>query len=214
MSEKAPYINRPMRDYIDEAASNAATPGGGSVSALAAALGTTMASMAANFTTGKKKFAEVEGQVKELLAKLDAARSRLLGEMQRDTEAYAGVGAAYAMPKATDEEKVKRKVSIQKALEDAMAPPLEALRASVEALRATRGLLDIANPNLITDVGVAAILLEAAARGAQLNVAINLKSIKDEKLVEKTRAEVASALEEAKRLEGEVAEGVAAAITK
>ncbi|MHC4202103.1 MAG: cyclodeaminase/cyclohydrolase family protein, partial [Planctomycetota bacterium] len=108
----------------------------------------------------------------------------------------------------------KRKVAIQKSLEDAMAPPLEALRASVEALRATRGLLDIANPNLITDVGVAAILLEAAARGAQLNVAINLKSIKDDELVEKTRAEVASALEEAGRLEREVAEGVAAAITK
>ena len=132
----------------------------------------------------------------------------------RCSAAYAGVGAAYAMPKDTDEDKVKRKVSIQKALEDAMAPPLEALRASVEALRATRELLDIANPNLITDVGVAAILLEAAARGAQLNVAINLKSIKDEELAEKTRAEVASALEEAARLESEVAEGVAATITK
>ena len=60
MSEgKAPYISRPMRDYLDEAASNAPTPGGGSVSALAAGLGTTMASMAANFTTGKKKFARV-----------------------------------------------------------------------------------------------------------------------------------------------------------
>jgi formiminotetrahydrofolate cyclodeaminase len=211
---KAPYIGRPMRDYIEEAASNAPTPGGGSVSALAAALGTTMASMAANFTVGKKKFADVEAQVKELLGELGAERAKLLDATQRDTEAYAGVGAAYGMPKGTDEEKAARKAAIQKALVGAMAPPLEALRSSVEALRATRGLLDIANPNLITDVGVAAILLEAAARGAQLNVAINLKSIKDDELVEKTRAEVATALEEARRLEREVAEGVEAAITK
>ena len=184
------------------------------MSALAAALGTTMASMAANFTTGKKKFAEVEPQVKELRAKLGRARARLLEEMQRDTEAYAGVGTAYGMPRGTDDEKAARKEAIQAALKEAMTPPLEVMRSSLAALRATRGLLDVANPNLITDVGVAAILLEAAARGAYLNVAINLKSIKDEELVEKTRAEVAGALEEARRLEREVAEGVEAKVSK
>ena len=76
--DKSPYVRRPMQEYLDEAASNAPTPGGGSVSALAGALGTTMASMAANFTVGKKKYAEVEEEVKTLLAKLDAARAELL----------------------------------------------------------------------------------------------------------------------------------------
>ncbi len=210
---QAPYISRPLQEYLDEAASNRPTPGGGSVSSLAAALGSTMASMAANFTVGRKKFSEVEPQVKELLARLDEARAKLLDAMQLDTEAYAAVGAAYSGPKTTDEEKAARREAIQKALKGAMEPPLASVRASLEALRATRGLLDVANPNLITDVGVAAVLLEAAARGAYLNVAINLKSIKDADLVEKTRAEAVSALEEAKRLEGEVASGVKLRLT-
>ncbi len=206
----APYVDRPMREYLDESASNAPTPGGGSVSALAAALGCTMASMAANFTTGRKKFAEVEGEVKDCLAKLDEAHAKLLDQMQRDTEAYAGVGAAYGMPRSTDDDKAARAEAIQSALQAAMQPPLETMRAALDALRATRALLGIANPNLITDVGVAAIYLEAAMRGAYLNVAINLKSIKNEMLVAKTREETAAALDEARTLECEVAEGVAA----
>ena len=212
--DKAPYIGRAMREYLDEAASNAPTPGGGSVSALAGALGTTMASMAGNFTTGKKKFREVEDEVKGLLGKLDAARAELLRGMQSDTKAYAGVGAAYKMPKGTDEEKAARREAIQKALEVAMQPPLEAMRSCVEAMRATRRLLEIANPNLITDVGVAALLLEAAARGAHLNVAVNLSGLKDEALVSKTGEECAGMLEEAARLAAEVTEGVNAALEK
>ena len=65
--QKQPYVDPPLADYLDEAASGAPTPGGGSVGALSAALGTTMASMAANFTVGKKKYKDVEPEVKELL---------------------------------------------------------------------------------------------------------------------------------------------------
>jgi formiminotetrahydrofolate cyclodeaminase len=209
---KGPYLTRPMQDYLDEAASNAPTPGGGSVSALAGALGTTMASMAANFTVGKKKFQEVEGEVKQLLGELDSAHTELLKAMQSDTEAYAEVGAAYGMPRGTDEEKAARREAIQRALKLAMRPPLEAMRSCAEALRATRRLLDIANPNLITDVGVAALLLEAAARGAHLNVAVNLKGLKDEKLVSETEGECARLLDECERLAREVVGGVAGKI--
>lgn len=212
--DKSPYVRRPMQEYLDEAASNAPTPGGGSVSALAGALGTTMASMAANFTVGKKKYAEVEEEVKTLLAKLDAARAELLGVTQSDTEAYAGVGAAYGMPKATDEEKAARREGIQVALGAAMQPPLGAMRSCTAALRATRRLLDIANRNLITDVGVAALLLDGAARGAYLNVAVNLNGLKDEALVSKTEDECARLLEECERLAAEVAAGVNLALEK
>jgi len=211
---KQPYVDRPLREYLEEAASNAPTPGGGSVGALCGALGTTMASMAANFTVGKKKYKDVEPEVKELLGKLGDARARLLEATQRDTEAYAGVGAAYSLPKATDEEKAARKAAIQSALREAMCPPHEALRAAVDALRATRRLLDIANRNLITDVGVAALLLEAGARSAWLNVAINLNGIDDEALVSNTRAACEAALEETARLARETAEGVDAALAK
>ena len=212
--EEVPYVSRLMQDYLDEAASNAPTPGGGSVSALAAALGTTMASMAANFTVGKKKFKEVEEEVKSLLGKFAAAREELLGAMQSDTQAYAEVSAAYRMPKGTDDEKSARKAAIQDALKTAMQPPLEAMRSCVAAIRATRRLLEIANPNLITDVGVAAVLIEAAARGAYLNVAVNLNGLKDERLVSKTEDECAALLEECERLAREVSAGVKRALDK
>lgn len=211
---KGPYVDRPLGDYVEEAASGAATPGGGSVGALAAALGTTMASMAANFTVGKKKYRDVEPEVKDLLAKLALARGRLLATMQRDTEAYASVGAAFSLPKATDEEKAGRKAAIQSALKTAMEPPHEALRSAVDALGATRRLLDIANRNLITDVGVAALLLEAGAKSAWLNIVVNLNGIDDDALVANTRASCEAALEEAARLARETVEGVEAALAK
>jgi formiminotetrahydrofolate cyclodeaminase len=206
-------MKRPIEEYMADAASNAPTPGGGSVSALAAALGTTMASMAGNFTVGKKKYAEVEDEVKAVLGQLVETRDKLTAAVQADTEAYAQVSAAYCMPKQTDDEKAARKEAIQAALKAAMQPPLDALRASRVAMVATRRLLDISNKNLITDVGVAAILLEAAARGAYLNVAINLKSLKDEEVVAAARAECDEALAEMAKLAAEVAEGVGKAVT-
>jgi formiminotetrahydrofolate cyclodeaminase len=206
--ETKPYVDRPMREYLEDAAAGRPTPGGGSVSALAGALGTTMASMAANFTVGKKKFKDVEPEVNELLGRLDGERRRLLDAVQRDTEAYAAVGAAYSMPKATDEEKAARRGAIQEALKTAMGPPLEALRACLAATEATRRLLDRANPNLITDVGVAAVLLEAASRGAHVNVAVNLKGMKDAALVERTSAECRKARGRITALAAEVMKGV------
>ena len=152
--------------------------------------------------------------MKELLSGLEATRARLLEVTQRDTEAYAAVGAAYSLAKSTDDEKTARKAAIQSALRTAMEPPHEALRAAVEALGATRRLLDIANRNLITDVGVAALLLEAGARSAWLNVAVNLNGIDDAALVENTRAACEAALEDAARLARETIEGVEATLGK
>ncbi len=197
------YIHEKLATYMDDAASGSATPGGGSVSALAGALATTMASMAANFTTGKKKFSEVQNEIDSLLDELSAERAKLLAEMQRDTEAYSSVSTAYAMPRSTDDEEAARRASIQEALSVAMGPPLETLGAIARSSRANRRLADIANPNLITDVGVAALLLGAAAEGAALNVDINLSGLKDKAKVAEVAAEVKDAREEVARLSSE-----------
>ena len=204
------YIDEPMRKYIDDASSDAPTPGGGSVSALVGALGTTMASMAANFTVGKKKFKDVEEEVKSLLEKLERARESLLGMMQEDTEAYAQVGAAYKLPKRTPE----RAEAVERALKCAMGPPLQALKDCVESLRASRRLVEVANPNLITDVGCAAYFLEAGARGAHLNVAVNVKWMKDKETAASVMGELSRLLEEAGRLKDEVTSRVLEALRK
>lgn len=208
------YRNEPLEKYITDAASGNATPGGGSVSALVGALGTTMSEMSANFTIGREKFKDVEPQAKQILDVCAKGREDLLMLMQKDTEAYGGVLNAYGKPKSTPEEKAARREAIQQALTRAMEIPLVTVRCCLKMLEATRELVDIANPNLISDVGAAAIFAEAALRGARLNVDTNLASLKDEALVSNIRKEVALAGEKAETLLQETLQKVTATINK
>ena len=182
------YRAESLEKYLADAASGRPTPGGGSASALAGAAGAAMACMAANFTVGKKKFKDVEERVRELLGVCDAARETLLCCVDEDVAAYAHVSGAYSMPKSTPEEKAARRQAIQDALKVAMDTPLKVFRTCAEVLRVLDELADLANPNLVSDVGVAAALVLGALEGAQLNVEINLAYLKDEALVTSTRA--------------------------
>lgn len=193
MSYRTESIDR----YVADAASNKPAPGGGSVSALAGALGVSMGCMVANFTIGKKKYKNVEPRVKEILAKCESSMNDLLDLVQADVNAYSEVSAAYGMPKDTDEQKAARSAAIQKALVIAMDAPLKALGICASLMDAYAELGEIGNKNLISDVGVAAILTEAALRGAKLNVDINLAGLKDEALVRTTRDEVERAAADA-----------------
>ncbi|MFH1422224.1 MAG: cyclodeaminase/cyclohydrolase family protein [Planctomycetota bacterium] len=198
------YIGGSIKQYIDDAASGKPAPGGGSVSALAAALGASMGSMVCNFTVGKEKFKEVEPRAKEIMSICEKSRTALLSLMDRDVEEYSKVTAAYGMPKETDEQKTARKAAIQEALKSAMLVPLEAFRACLNVLEQMKDLAEIGNPNLISDVGVAAILSAAGLAGAKLNVDINLSFIKDEELIKKVRNEVENGAHLAKNIEAEV----------
>jgi formiminotetrahydrofolate cyclodeaminase len=184
------YLDGSIRQYLDDSASGKSAPGGGSVSALAGALGASMASMACNFTVGKKKFADVEDRVKEILALCEEKRGKLLEFMDADVSEYSKVTDAYGMPKETDEEKEARRAAIQEALKAAMAVPLEAFRACNDVIR-TAGL-----------------------EGAKLNVEINLAFLKDEELVAKVREEIDSTAFLAKQVQAEVVEKVRQKVNK
>lgn len=197
------YLEEPLKKYLDDAASGEPTPGGGSVSALAGACGVTMAEMAANFTLGREKFKDVEAEVMELLLALRDARVKLLELMEEDMQAYGRVSAGYGMPRGTEEEKAARGQAIQEALSLALAVPLKAMRVVSSALEANRRLVDIANPNLISDVGVSAELLLGAMRGARLNVDVNLAYLKNETLISQSRQEADVLEAEGQRLHDE-----------
>jgi formiminotetrahydrofolate cyclodeaminase len=184
------YIKEPMEVYINDAASGKSTPGGGSVSALVGALGGTMACMASNFTVGKEKFKDVEDEVNQILGFITDTYNTLLDLMQKDTEYYAVVTKAYGMPKATEEEKKKRTEAIQEALKGALDIPFQAFNNCHDMLEKLDRLVDIANPNLISDVGVAALFAESGLQGAMLNVEINLSYLKDEAFVSKVRKQI------------------------
>jgi methenyltetrahydrofolate cyclohydrolase len=185
------FINDTIRAYVDKASAGTPTPGGGSISALTGALGVSMGCMAANFTVGKKKFEKVEPQVRSLLAKMEKAREELLRLCEEDSRAYGKLSEAMALPRTTLAEQSHRDAAMQKAMTAAMEAPLRVARVCADTVEYAAELGDIANPNLISDVGVCAILAEAALRGARLNVEVNLLYLRDPTKVAEVRQELA-----------------------
>lgn len=206
------YIDEPLKKYLDEAASGAPTPGGGSVAALAGALGAALTSMVCNFTVGKKKYKDVEAEVAKILSEAEELRAKLLELMVEDTRVYGKVSEAYSMPNNSPEEKEARSEAIQKALKVAMKAPLEAALCCHRILKLNEPLVEKGNKNLISDVGVAILLAESAMRSAILNVEINLSYIKDENLRHETRGKLSPMLSEAVQLREKIYQAVNQAI--
>jgi len=208
------YSQGLIRAYLDDAASGKPTPGGGSVSAMVGSLGTTMACMAANFTVGKEKFKAVEPVCRAILERCEASYRKLLEFVDADVQAYSSVSKAYGMPHETADQKAARTAAIQDALRVAMAAPLGALRVCAAVIGDLARLVDVANPNLISDVGVAALHVYAGLRGCKLNVEINLASIKDHEFVKRHQDEIDAADAHAKQIADEVLAKVHKAIRK
>lgn len=187
------YRNEPLEKYLVDAAAATPTPGGGSVAAFVGALATTMVSMSAKFTVGKEEFKKYDSQLKKILEECEKSRETLLSLMEEDVKVYGEVKKAFELPKSTEAERNKRSETIQKATIVAMAVPLKALMCCLYVLEQTRALVGIVNPNLISDVGVACYLADAAFRCARLNAEINLATIKGHSLVEKVQDEIGHA---------------------
>jgi formiminotetrahydrofolate cyclodeaminase len=198
------YLEEPLKHYSDALASGRPTPGGGSAAALVGALGAALNSMVANFTVGREKFAAVEAEVRELLAESERLRADLERLTQADTEAYGMVSRAYRMPRETEEEKAAREAAIQEALKAAAEVPRQAVGACRAVLKIAAQLLEKGNPNLITDVGVAAKFALAGMECATLNAEINLIHIKDSAYVEAAFSSMKPLIEEGERLAQQV----------
>ena len=163
--------------FMSRVAGPTPTPGGGSVAALAGALGAALAQMVAGLTIGKKKYAAVEDEMKTLSLRASALRRQLAELVQRDADSYEHVRAAYAMPREPESAGAARTAAIRDALIFASEVPLETARAaaSVTELAAVAG--ERGNSNAATDAAVAALIAEAACRGAALNVRVNVASM-------------------------------------
>jgi formiminotetrahydrofolate cyclodeaminase len=206
VSDQTPTIYRSesLQTYLDDAASNKPAPGGGSVSACVGALGAALVSMVCNLTRGREKFAAVDAEMQALVVKSEAARVKLEELLQDDTVAYNGVIDAYKMPKDTEAQQAARSAAVQAGLVVAANVPLEICRVVVEVCRLSKTAAELGNPQAVTDAGIGAVLGEAAAVGAALNVKINLGSIKDAAYVAAAAAEVEMILAEAAALRAEV----------
>ena len=186
---------KPVTNFLDELASNAPAPGGGSVAALSGALGAALVSMVCNLTLGKKAYADVQDEINDLLAESEALRQELTGLLEEDVKAYTGYSKAAKMPRGTEEEKAERQVVMQAALKVATDVPLTIAEAAVKVMDLCMPAAEKGNKWAVSDAGVAVLMAEAALRSAALNVLINLGSLKDEEFVADRRAKLDSLLE-------------------
>lgn len=178
-----------IKDFISKVISNDPVPGGGSVSALNGALAAALSAMVANLTIGRKKYAEVNDIMVELSSRFEKLSSRLIEDVDRDSDAYNRVFAAFKMPKDTDEEKQVRSEAIQRETKYAAQVPMEVARAVYEVLPMIDTVAQKGNSNAVTDACVSMMCARTAILGALLNVRINLTSIKDEAFVNAMREE-------------------------
>jgi glutamate formiminotransferase/formiminotetrahydrofolate cyclodeaminase len=186
-----------IAEYLNDLASNKPAPGGGSGAAYMGSAGAALLSMVGNFTVGKKKYRDVEDDVKAILEKTESIRSRLSELVDEDVKGYDVVTDAYAMSKDTPQAKTARSAAIQEAMKKALEVPLQICRLAHEGLGTCADLLAKGNRNLVSDVGVGALGLGAAYNGGMLNVEINLSYIKDEAFVAGIRSQIDPMTEEA-----------------
>lgn len=161
--------------WIDELAGATPTPGGGSAAALAGALGAALVAMVARLTVGRKAYAAVEAQAKEILAEAERLRAELRRLVDEDAAAYEGVSRAYTIPK-TDSGRAQ---AIDDALLAAAKPPAEVVRHGRRLLALAQTIEQIGNKNAVSDARVAAMLAKTAIDGATENVNANLSGMSD-----------------------------------
>jgi len=202
-------VDHTLRAFSDDLASDRPVPGGGSASAYAGALGAALATMVARIAAKK-----APGEHDEFISGAENLRTDLLRLVDDDSAAYAGVASAMKLPKGSDEEKRERTERIQAALLGAARVPLEIARTSRRLLETCERGAAVAPAAAASDVGVAALMAEAALQGAALNVMINLASLRDAAHVKSLSEDLDRAVDGADGLRKRILDSVEARIAR
>jgi formiminotetrahydrofolate cyclodeaminase len=179
-----------ITDFINQTGAGTPVPGGGSVSALSAALAAALTEMVANLTAGKKGYETVEKVMRDVAAAVKGLRQKLIAEIDNDSNAYNEVLAAFKLPKTTEAEKEQRRQAIQDAMKNAARVPLGVAFDALQVMDLAETVITSGNRNAVTDGAVGVMMGRTAALGALYNVKINLASVKDKAFVEKMMREV------------------------
>jgi len=184
-----------IQHYLDQLASKAATPGGGSASALLGAQSAALTSMVCNLTIGKPNYGEVDADMQVLLKKSESLRTILTAMIQADVDVFNKLMAAYGLAKTTDQEKTARSQQIQTVLHEATIVPLACAKACADAIKLSQEAAEKGSLMVISDAGVAVMSAYAGLKSAALNVYINVTSLKDRPFAEEKLAELEAILQ-------------------
>lgn len=189
-----------VTEFVNEVDSKSPAPGGGSVSALASSLGVALSRMVGHLSVGKKKFKALDEDIqlnfKNVIDSFESIKEELVLLIDKDTEAFNLIMAAFKLPKETDLEKKQRSLKIEEGTLEAIKVPFQVATHSLNALQNLEYILQYGNKNTLSDLGVSALLLQAGLEGAILNVKINLPGISDESLRKEYTDQVSDMLNE------------------
>jgi len=184
-----------VEKFLDDLASGAPTPGGGSAAAIMGAMGAALVSMVCNVTIGKKGYEGAEAEMKAVLCESERVRRRLTDMVAEDIAAFDSIMTAYKLPKATEQEKILRAAAIQAGLRRATETPLECARVCAEVIALARRASEHGYLNVISDGGVGVLAGFTALRSAALNVYINAPALKDRAFAAQAIAELEKLVE-------------------
>ncbi len=179
-----------IKEFLAKTASNSPVPGGGSIAALSAAIAAGLSEMVAHLTIGKKGYEALEEEMQEIAKNAFQYRERLIRYIDKDSDAYNDVMAAFKLPKGTEQERNNREGAIQEALINATLVPLNVAIDAFKVIEMAGKVVRQGNKNAVTDALVAVMMSRTAALSALYNVKINLTSIKDANFVEEIRKEI------------------------
>ena len=172
--------------FTELLASPAPTPGGGGASALAGAIGIALGNMVGELTVGKKKYADVEAELRGLMERAQALRVRLLECIEADAKAFGPLAEAYKIPKDAPE----REEVMERCLRAAAAVPLEIFDLCCEAIALQQEFSEKGSPLVLSDAATGAVLCWGAMYGAAVNVKVNTKLMRDRAYAEQLNAHV------------------------
>ena len=179
------YINNSMKEFAGDLGAKKAMPGGGSAAAYAATMANSLAMMVANFTLGKKKYADYEEDIVRILDRAQKMSEDVMSLVDKDIEAFLPLSNCYKMQANTEEEKKAKALEMEKCLRGAAMVPMEILDISKDILDLHEELLIKGSVMLLSDVGVGAEMVRVAAKSAYININVNTKYMKDRDYADK-----------------------------
>ncbi len=189
------YIDQHLQTYLDDLASSQSTPGGGSAAAVSGAMAAALACMVCRLTLGKAKYADVQDEISALLTQAEEQRQHFQQLMAEDIAAYGRLSACFKMPRESEEDRQARAEAVQKSLVEAALVPLEMCERSVATAKICERVAEIGNANVLSDIAASAMLAASAGTAAAWMVRVNLKSLKDQEMLEKLSVRLSTALD-------------------
>lgn len=205
-------LDKKTTEFLEELSSSKPVPGGGGASAAVGAFASALGMMVANLTIGKKRYADVEEEVKSVRAKLDELQKRLIVLTDKDAEAFEPLSKAYGLPKETEEQKAEKERILEQELYNASIVPLEIMEQILEVMKLLKIMGEKGSKIAISDVGVGILFAQAALEGASLNVFINTNLMKNKDRAAFLDQKADAMISEGKSLQKEIYTGVLAKI--